>query len=325
MQTVCPRSGNSAYPVMLSLEMLAAFVKVAETRSVSAAATGLGVGKSVVSKRIAQLEAGVGATLFARSTRRVALTPAGEAYLEFARRAIGELRSGEERLRDLRAELTGKIRVTAPVSWGQRVLARRLPEFLRLHPAIELELTLADRVMDIAFERIDVALRWTTLPQTEHVAVPVATVDWLLAASPAYLATAGTPREPLDLTAHPCMCYWREHSDDAWVLGARGQRQQVHVKGRYHADHPEAVADAALASLGIAMLPGYLCEAALADGRLVRVLPAWTPITKFGERIHAVVSPERGRIARNRALIEFLRQQLGGAGVLDLPTTASPR
>lgn len=303
--------------------MLSAFVKVAETRNVSAAAAVLGVGKSVISKRIAQLEAGVGATLFARSTRRVALTPAGEAYLEFARRAIGEVRSGEERLRDLRAELTGKIRVTAPVSWGQRVLARRLPEFLRLHPAIELELTLADRVMDIAFERIDVALRWTTLPQTEHVAVPVATVDWLLAASPGYLAAAGTPREPLDLAAHPCMCYWREHNDDAWVLGARGQRQQVNVNGRYHADHPEAVADAALAGLGIAMLPGYLCDDALADGRLVRVLPAWTPITKFGECIHAVASPERSRIARNRALIEFLRQQLGGAGAPD-PLPAKP-
>ena len=297
----------------LSLNMLAAFVKVAETRSVSAAAAGLGVGKSVVSKRIAQLEASIGATLFARSTRRVALTPAGEAYLEFARRAIGEVRSGEERLRDLRAELTGKIRVTAPVSWGQRVLARRLPEFLRLHPAIELELTLADRVMDIAFERIDLALRWTTLPQSDHVAVPVANVDWLLAASPGYLAGAGTPCEPQDLAAHPCMCYWREGSDDAWLLGARGQQQQVRVSSRYHADHPEAVADAALAGLGIATLPGYLCEDALADGRLVRVLPAWTPITKFGERVYAVASPERARIARNRALVEFLCHQFGPA------------
>jgi DNA-binding transcriptional LysR family regulator len=107
------------------------------------------------------------------------------------------------------------------------------------------------------------------------------------------------------------MGYWRESSDDAWTLGARGQRRQVRVSGRYHANHPEVVADAALAGLGIAMLPGYLCAEALADGRLVRVLPAWTPITRFGDRILAVTTPERVRIARNKALIEFLRQQFG--------------
>lgn len=299
----------------LSVDLLAAFVKVAETRNVSASAAALGLGKSLVSKRIAQLEATLGATLFARSTRRVALTPAGELYLDHARRALGELHAAEERLRDLRAELSGAIRITAPVSWGQRVLARHLPDFLRLHPAVQLELTLSDRVMDLAFERIDLALRWSTLPQAEHVAVPVATVDWLLAASPGYLAAAGTPREPQDLVDHACMCYWRESSDDAWLLGSPERVQmQVRVQGRYHANHPEAVADAALAGLGIAMLPGYLCDEALADGRLVRVLPAWTPLTQFGPRILAVVSPERARIARNQALLEFLRQRLGTAG-----------
>ena len=297
----------------LSTDMLAAFVKVAQTLSVSAAAADLGVGKSVVSKRIAQLEASVKATLFSRSTRRVALTPAGAAYLEFARRALGEVASAEEHLRGLRSEPTGMIRLTAPVSWGQHVLAKRLPEFLRLHPAIEIELLLADRMMDLAYERIDIGLRWTTATSPELACEPVAEVAWVVAAAPGYLARAGVPRLPQDLAAHPCMCYWRESSDDAWTLSAGERREQVRVRSRYHANNPEAVADAALAGLGVALLPRYLCDDALADGRLVALLAGWTPQTKFGTRITAVGAPERMRFARSQALLIFLRRQFGGA------------
>jgi DNA-binding transcriptional LysR family regulator len=295
----------------ISTDMLTAFVKVAETSSVSAAALDLGIGKSLVSKRIAQLEAAVKATLFARSTRRVALTPAGEAYLDFARRALVEVSSAQERLRDLRADLTGQIRLTASVSWGQRVLAKCLPEFLRLHPSIELELLLVDRLMDIAYERIDIALRWTAQPSSDLVTLPVAPVDWVLAAAPAYLAAAGLPRTPQDLQGHACMSYWRETSDDAWTFAAGERHEQVRVRGRYHANNPEAVADAALAGLGIALLPGYLCREALADGRLMPVLAGWTPVTRFGAGITAVATPERMRLARNRALVAFLQRELG--------------
>jgi len=295
----------------ISTDMLSAFVKVAEHLSVSAAAAELDVGKSVVSKRIAQLESAVKATLFSRTTRKVTLAPAGEAYLEFARRALLEVNNAEERLRDLRVELTGQIRLTAPVSWGQRVLAKRLPEFFRLHPAIEIELQLADRLMDLARERIDIALPWTNAPAPELTATPVASVEWVLAAAPAYLAGAGIPREPQDLAAHACMCYWRESSDDAWLLSAGTRREQVRVRGRYHANNAETVAEAAIAGLGVAQLPGYLCSAPLADGRLVRVLAGWTPETAFGTRIIAMATPERMRFKRNQVLLAFLRQKLG--------------
>jgi DNA-binding transcriptional LysR family regulator len=297
----------------ISTDMLAAFVKVAEQLSVSTAAGELGVGKSVVSKRIAQLEAGVKAMLFSRSTRRIALTPAGEAYLEFARRALSEVADAQERLRNLRAELTGEIRLTAPVSWGQRVLAKAIPGFLLEHPAIEVELLLADRVMDLAYERVDIGLRWTTAHAPELVHEPVAEVHWVIAAAPGYLAKAGTPRVPGDLAAHPCMCYWRESSDDAWTLSAGKRRETVRVRGRYHANNPEAVADAALAGLGVGLLPRYLCDDALADGRLVAVLERWTPQTKFGTRIVAVGAPERMRLMRNQALLAYLRGELGRA------------
>ena len=294
--------------------MLAAFVGVADSASVSRAALALGVGKSVLSKRVAQLEALVGATLFARSTRRIALTPAGEAYAEFARRALAEMAAGEERLRALRSDLTGRIRMSATVSWGQRVLAGKLPEFLRLHPAIEVELQLTDRLVDVAYERIDIALRWSTTPPQGLVSEPVAVVGWQVVAAPGYLADAGSPLAPADLAQHSCLCYWREASDDLWALAQAGQMVRVQVQGRYRVDNPEAVAEAALAGLGIALLPDYLCQQGLADGRLLRVLPGWAPQTKFGALISAVSTAERLRLSRNQVLLSFLRQQLAPAG-----------
>ncbi|GCL64025.1 LysR family transcriptional regulator [Pseudaquabacterium pictum] len=296
----------------LSTDMLAAFVQVAEHLSVSAAAQALGVSKSVVSKRVAQLEQAVRATLFARSTRRVALTPAGEAYLDFARNALRAVADADERLRDLRQELSGQIRLTAPISWGQHVLAPLLPAFLAQHPAIEIELLLADRLMDIAYERIDLALRMSATGLPDLVATPVARLDWVVCAAPAHLARAGTPATPADLPAHPCMSYWRERSDNAWVLrhATTGDQQTVWVQGRYHANNPEAVAQAAVAGLGVALLPLYVCADDLAAGRLQRLLPDWTPVTKFGDQITAVAAPDRMRLLRNRALLDHLRQRL---------------
>lgn len=304
----------------ISTDMLAAFLKVAESRSVSQAALALDVGKGLVSKRIAQLEEKLDATLFSRSTRKIALTPAGEAYVEFARRALSEIYGGMERMRSLRSELTGEIRLTAPVSWGQRVLGKHLPEFLRLHPALEIELILADRLMDIASERIDIALRWSRHAQHEFNSTPLTAVDWFLAAAPLYLAQHGLAAKPGELAQHSCLYYRRDNSDDTWVLQheATDDHQQIKVAGRYRADNPEAVYEAAVAGLGVALLPDYLCESAIAQGSLIRVLPQWQPQTKFGTQVVALCTPERMKFTRNQALLEYLRLALGKT-----PKTAS--
>lgn len=296
---------------MISSGMLAAFVKVAELRSVSRAAAELGVGKSVVSKRVAQLEATLQTTLFTRSTRQIVPSAAGEAYLEHARRALQELAAADERLRELRVQLTGTLRVTATVSWGQQVLAPALAGFLAQHPALELQLLLADRMLDLAQERIDLALRWSHQAPRELHAEQVAQVDWVLAATPAYRLAHGLPGAPAELAGHAAMGYWREADDEPWVLQREGDRREVVARSRFHANNPESVAAATLAGLGIGLLPGYLCRDALADGRLERVLPGWTPVTRFGTRIIAVATPERLRLQRCRALLEYLRQALG--------------
>ena len=295
-------------PVSISIDMLSAFVKVAQRRSVSVAAADLGVSKSVVSKRVGQLENAVQATLFARSTRRVALTTAGEAYFEHACRALAELSGAQERVRAARADLAGRIRLTAPVNWGQRVLARRLPLFLQRHPAIEIDLQLTDRRMDLAAEGIDMAMRWTGTPPAELAMAPLARIDWLLAAAPTYLASAGEPDDPAALASHSCLGYWQGSADETWTLAGPDGTCVVRARGRYHADNADAVAEAALAGLGIAMLPDYLCADALTAGRLARVLPHWRLRTRFGEGIVAVAPPERMRLQRNRALLKFLQE-----------------
>lgn len=307
------------FPLMsFSFEMLSAFVRVADKLGVSTAATELGISKSLVSKRVAQLEAALGVTLFSRSSHRIALTSAGEAYLEFAQRALAEVKSGQERLHELRVSLSGKIRVTAPVSWGQRVLAKHLPEFLLAHPAVELELHLADRMMDIATERIDLALRWSDGAVKPGLAAePLIAIAWMLAAAPNYLARHGTPKHPHEIAAHHGLGYWRENADDAWVLSpvdataTAASSVAVRINSRYHANNTDAVTEAALAGLGIALMPDYLCTEDIAAGRLIRVLPTWIAQTRYGPGITVVAAPERLRLARNQALLAFLRLHLG--------------
>lgn len=298
----------------LSTDMLAAFVRVAEHLSISAAARELGVAKSVVSKRLVQLEAAVGATLLTRSTRHVSLTPAGAVYLEFARQALDAVRRADEELRTLRADLTGLIRVTAPVSWGHRVVGRLLPAFLAQHPGLEIELLLDDRLMDLAHERIDIALRMSAVQSPDLVSMPLTRLDWVICAAPAYLATAAPPTEPEALMQHPCLNYWRASRHDRWELMSAGRIVAVQVRSRYRANHPEAVADAAVAGLGIALLPLYFVEREIAEGTLVRLLPEWSARTDFGDAVAAVALPDRIRFAKNQALLRFLRARLQPPG-----------
>ena len=308
----------------VSVDTLSAFVEVAKHLSVSSAGKALGLPKSAISKRVASLETSVDTTLFSRSTRKIALTSAGELYLDFAQRTVAQASAALESVQELHAAasggLTGKIRLTAPVSWGQHVLARHLPAFVTLHPQLELELQLSDRMLDVAYERIDLALRWSGLPAHGLLSEHIATVDWVYVAAPAYLARAGMPLLPQALADHSCMCYWQENADDAWVIQSERQSARslmrlpsepitVRVSSRFHANNPETVCQAAIAGCGIALLPGYVCAEALRRKKLVRILRKWTPVTRFGTHITAVATPDRMRLARVRAMVAYLRLQ----------------
>jgi hypothetical protein len=250
----------------------------------------------------------LGATLFSRSTRQVALTSAGEAYLEHAKRALLAMSAGEEVLTALRSDLNGKIRVTAPVSWGQRILSKKIPEFLRMHPGIELELILSDRIMDLAQERIDVAFRWSSSQDNKELYMKtVSVIEWMLVCAPQYIALHGEPVSPEELENHSCLFYWKNTSDDWWVLELGTEVKRVKVKSRYHVDNPEVVLEACLQGLGVGLLPTYLCKDAIFDGTLLKVLPGWMPRTRFGNQITAVTPPDRMRVYRNKVFIEFVQ------------------
>lgn len=294
---------------MISLETIATFVTVAETLSVTQTAKTLNIAKGLVSKRIGQLETHLGATLFSRSTRRIALTPTGEAYLPRALKILAEMRAAEEEINAMRHELVGKIRLTAPVSWGQRVLAKSLPKFLLQHPGIEIELTLSDRLVDMAYEGFDIALRWSAEEDLlKSTRFELSRIVWLLAAAPGFLNKVPDIKQPKDLASIPSLFYWKDPSDHIWKL-QRGKRLEVvEVASRYHVDNPEAVLTACLEGLGVALVPDYLCREALETGQLVQVLPQWTPITRFGTRITALCPPERERLPRNAAMLTFLTE-----------------
>lgn len=224
------------------------------------------------------------------------------------------MRRADEALRTLRTDLAGLIRVTAPVSWGHRAVGRLLPPFLAQHPGLEIELVPEDRLLDLAHERIDIALRMSATPSPDLVTVPLTRLDWVVCATPAYLATVIPPEQPEALAGHPCLNHWRASHHDRWELASTERVVAVQVRSRYRANHPEAVADAALAGLGIALLPLIFVEREVSDGRLVRLLPGWSPRTEFADMIAAVMLPDRVRFAKNQALLRYLRARLRRTG-----------
>ncbi len=217
-------------------------------------------------------------------------------------------------MQGLRSTPSGVLRVTAPVSWGQRCLCPLIPPFLARHPAIELELVLDDGLSDLAGERFDVAFRMTAAPDASLVARPVAPLQRRLYATAAYLARAGEPRHPRELADHPVMAYWRPGWHEPLRFERAGETVSVRVRSRYRANSAEAVLAAVLADACVGVLPTYACEAERAGGALRPVLPRWALKSRLGEQIFAVGTPDRMRLARSRALVEFVERQLAGRG-----------
>lgn len=295
---------------MSSLDVLHTFVRVARLKSFSAAAQELGIARGVVSKRVMQLEATLGQAVLSRSTRRVELTPAGELLVETVERALGDIALGFEAARELRHLPSGVLRVTAPVSWGQRALCPLLPGFLESHPQIEVELMLTDNLIDLAADRFDVGFRMSAAASPNMVAIAIAPMERHLCAAPAYLARMGKPRHPRELAEHVSMTYWSPTLQEPLRFDNGREAITIVPRGRLRANSPEAVLAAVLAGQCLGVLPTYACRTEMARGQLEVVLPRWRLKSRLGEQIHAVGTPERMRLARCRALVSFVRDAL---------------
>ncbi len=288
---------------------------LAQQGSYTAAAQRLGVSKAAMSQRVAELERAAGVPLVQRTTRSVRLTEAGQRLVDDMRDPFERIAHSFAGVRDLAGVPTGLLRVTAPVAFARQQLVPRLAEFLRAHPEVRLELDLSDRLSSLAMEGFDLAIRHTAAPPDTHVAWTLCATRSVLVASRAYLRRRGTPTTPQDLAGHDCLHYPRVQDTPAWhfeaVRGAAGQQRiTVPVSGPLAANNSEALRDAALTGLGIALMPDFSAQAVLQSGKLVEVLPAWRPVGAFGDQLYAI-RPYASHVPRAvTAFVEWLRAAL---------------
>lgn len=290
---------------------------IAQSGSYTQAAQRLGLSKAAVSQRIAELERAVGVPLLARTTRSVRLTEAGRQLVEETTASYAQIEQSLAGVRDLAARPQGLVRLTAPVALGRQHVAPRLDRFLAAWPGIRIELELSDRLVNLAHEGFDLAVRHTSAPPDNHVAWRLCGSRTLLVATPGYLRRRGTPAAPAELASHDCLPYLRPGPavwpfEQVAASGAEPERVSITVGGPLRANNSEVLRDAVVAGLGIGLLPDFSAAAALRAGRLRELLPGWRPVGFFGDAVWALRpwSPQLPRAVR--ALVDHLKAALAG-------------
>ena len=288
---------------MFDLQDLGTFVEVADAGGVTAAARRLGLSKSIVSRRLVNLEEKLGVQLLSRTTRGSALTEVGTTFREYAIRIIGELDAAREAITPEGA-LRGLLRITAPLSGGPELVAPILAELARRHPLLHIHTAYNDRFVDLVAEGFDAAIRTGFLPDSSLVARRIRPMSGKLVASPAYLAAHGAPQTPDELIEHECLL----QGTMPWPFIDHGKTITVHPRGRFKADNAEALLSAALAGLGVAALPDFLIEAHIASGALLPLLTDYPPPEPG---IYVVRPPGDFPPRKVRALIDIMLEYSG--------------
>jgi DNA-binding transcriptional LysR family regulator len=265
---LCRAIGNAA----LDIEELRTFVEVADAGGVSPAARRLGISKSIVSRRLARLEEELAVQLLARTTRGAALTEAGATFRDHAARVCAEIDAARETILPA-ADLRGRLRIAAPLSFGPTHFASVLAEMARRHPRLHVHTAYSDRFVDLVAEGFDCAIRVGYLQDSNLIARRVGPLYGKLVASPGYVRAHGSPETPEDLTAHEALMQGTE----TWQFVDGDEVITVHPRGRFKADNGTALVAAAVAGLGIAWLPDGLTNEHVASGALVPVMPRYPP------------------------------------------------
>lgn len=285
-----------------------AFVSVVETDSFSRAADRLGIAKSLVSRRVAALEQSLGVQLLHRTTRSLSLTTAGQVYFEHASRILAALDEAEQSVSSDLHDLSGRLRLAAPLSFGLRHLNQALCDFLVEHPGIDLDLDLNDREVNLVEEGLDMAVRIGNLRDSTLRARRLGTVRFVTCASPGYLSSHGAPQTPADLASHTGLQYSNVTVNETWRLDPATDGSPVPPGIRVQANNGDALMAMAVAGLGIANLPSFLVHDLISDGRLIPILEEHRrPATG----IHALFPPGRLLSRRVRALTDFLAGRFG--------------
>lgn len=290
------------------LHAMIALVRVVEAGSFSAAAKHLNVGQPALSKLIRQLEERLRVRLLIRSTHGLSPTEAGLRFYERARLAIQEVDEAELEARGEGAGLFGLIRVSAATTFARLLILPRLAEFLARYPSLDIEFMLDDRTIDLVSEGIDIALRLGDLSDSTAIARKIAVGSRSVVATHAYLAHAGTPKEPGDLLTHHVVIY--SQLGNTWTFRRGEAEVSITTRGRLRVSAAEGIRAAVLADIGLAVASDWMFTPELAAGTVVRVLPAWKlpPIDLW-----AVFPTGRMMSAKARAFAEFVENIMGGS------------
>ncbi len=281
------------------------FARVIEQRSFTAAAAVLGLSKSVVSARVAALEQKVGVRLLHRTTRRLALTPAGMSFYERCARVAAEADEAAAVAAGVGEEPRGMVRLNAPVTFGQMFVPAAVAAFLREQPGVRVELSITDRFVDLVTDGVDLAIRIVgTMRGASLMARKLASDRTVVCGSPEYLARRGTPTRPEDLVHHACLRYAQVRMSDEWRFLGQDATFRVPAEGPLVASNGTVLREAALAGLGLVVLPRHMVAAELQAGRLVSLLEESFRSVELG--IYAVHAHGQHPPASVRALMEFL-------------------
>ncbi len=287
---------------------LQSLIAVAETGGVSQAARRLGTTKSVVSRRLAELEARLGARLVNRAPRGLTLTEAGLRFFDRARRIVADLGEAEEEAGRDQAVARGTLRVAAPVSFGTLYLSPALCGFTAEHPLVDLDLDLDDRMVDLVHGGYDLAVRIGRLPDSSLVARAVSPHRHVVVASPAYLGRRGVPAGPDALRDHDCLLYSNREHSPAWTLKRGLEAESFPVRPKMRSNNGDILRDAAISGLGIALLPTFIVGPAIRRGDLRVILAEHAPSPTA---ISAVYPASRHLPSKVRVFVEFLRARFG--------------
>lgn len=294
------------------LSSMHAFVMAAELGSYARAAERLNLSAQMVAKHVTALEQRLGARLLNRTTRRQSLTELGHAYYERCKHILTEAEAADSLAQVMNDTPRGKLRVTAPVTFGSYSLMPLITAFLRDNPDVEIDLHLTDRFVDLVEEGYEAAFRIGPLATTGLTARPLAPYRLAVCAAPAYLAVRGTPQCPADLAQHECLGYafWSRPADREWVFHQGATPYTVQVASRLQINESRALMSAALDGFGILLGAEDFLRPALARGELVRVLPAFEAPCR---PMHLVYTANRQRTAKLRRFVEAVLARFGQA------------
>ena len=291
-------------------EDLQAFVAVVEAGTFTAAADRLNLAKSAVSRRVSALEERLGVQLLRRTTRVLNLTDTGQSFYEHSSQILADLEEAEAAVLQEHGELRGTLRVALPLSFGVRHMCKPIAVFCHRHPRLKFDLNLNDRRIDLVEEGIDVAIRIAHLKDSSLIARKLFDVRMVVAASPHYLKTHGTPQSPEELVDHECLVYSNLPEPDRWAwTDEKNKKHVVAVKPAMRASSGDFLTNAAAHGLGIVIQPTFLASEAIRRGNLVPILAEyeWPKSPAY-----AVYPPTRHLSYRVRAFIDFLVERFTG-------------